>query len=116
MNAESDYDWIPESDLHVRKLWLSDEEKESLKNSEYLDLALGIFPAYRNDGLSAGLNTQGRIMVGKYWMPTPDWAGGIDLNIALVKYFGGHPPGLGKLEIWTVTVAVFYGLQPNRNR
>jgi len=110
---KTDYDLIPEADLHVRKLWLSDEEKESLKNSEYLDLAAGIFPAYHNDGLSAGLKAQGRIMVGKYWMPTPDWAGGIDLNIALVKYFGGHPPGLGKFEIWTVTVAVFYGLQPH---
>ena len=89
---------------------MSDEEEESLRNSEYVDLAAGAFPAYGNDGTRSGYLPQGRLAVGKYWMPVLGWHGGLDVNIALVQYFRGHPPGLGQNEIFTVAAAFFYRL------
>jgi hypothetical protein len=131
--ARSAYDFIPETDLHMRTLWLGSEESEPLRNSEYVDLSLGFYPSYeflsldkalcgRQDSSGAciagdeprgGLRVQGRITLGKYWMPFHALDLGLDANISLGHYdvpglFDSHPPGMGRTDYVTATVSVFW--------
>jgi hypothetical protein len=120
VNAESPYDMIPETSLHVRKLWLSSEEQESLAGSEYVDVSLGLAPGYRfltldevapNEfrpeprvGAIPGL----RLILGKNWMPFTSVPIGIDFNIAVGHYFQGHPPAFEHINFATASVSLFF--------
>jgi len=119
VNAEVAYDFIPEADFHLRKLWLGAEDKESLRNSEYLDVSAGIYPSYRFLPLDQilmgrseprdGPEPQARITLGKYWMPFFPFSLGVDINLSLGHFFaGGHPPGYGHVDYVTAGIAIFY--------
>jgi hypothetical protein len=110
--GESAYDGSPEADIHLRKVWLAAEERASLRNSEYVDLALGVFPSYRNDGNRAGLQGHARITIGKYWTPLAEMPWGFDIGLSLGRYFVGHPPGFSHPDIITASLAIFYAFNP----
>lgn len=118
-NADAGYDFIPETDLHLRKLWLGAEERESLRNSEYLDVSVGVFPSYRFLPLDQiiqgkteprdGPMPQARLSLGKYWMPFRALPVGLDINLAIGHYFAnGHPPGYHHVDYVTATLSVLW--------
>ena len=109
-HADSRYDYWPEVDFHLRRLWLSDEDVESLRNSEYVDVGAGVFPAYNLNGDQVGALPQARIGVGKYWIPVVGWRGGLDVNIAFAHYFWSRPPGSNHVQLLTLAAAFFYRL------
>lgn len=117
--ADAAYDYIPEFDAHLRKLWLGSEEGESLRNSEYVEISAGAYPSYRFLGLETlltgadeprqGLRPQARLTLGKYWMPFFPAGPGLDIGLSLGHYFlGGHPPGYPHPDYATVTLSLFF--------
>ena len=116
-NADTAFDFIPEFDAHLRKLWLSAEDRESMRNSEYADLSAGLFPCYRflpldeilpgvNEPME-GLRPHVRLSLGKYWMPFFPAPYGVDINLTLGHYFGGHPPDYAHIDYVTAGISVF---------
>jgi hypothetical protein len=117
-NLDEAYDLIPEVNLRLRKLWLGSEERESLRNSEYVDLAVGMYPAYQFlsfDQILVGRNEprigprpQVLLSLGKYWMPLASLPGGLNLSLTLGHFFLGHPPGYPHAEVLTAAFSLFY--------
>jgi hypothetical protein len=111
-------DYLPEIGWHFRRIWLASEELEPLRNSEYVEFAIGLFPAtnYRFDENSptlTRLNRLGyrpllRIAIGKYWMPFRNLPWGMDANLVLGRYLQGHPPQYYHQDLLTATISFFW--------
>ncbi|MDB5106670.1 MAG: hypothetical protein JWP91_4359 [Fibrobacteres bacterium] len=106
--AHSGYDFLPQVNLATRMLWLGDEDKEPIRNSEYFGLSAGGFFAYNFGGGKAGLKPFGTLSLGKYWMPFDNQPMGLDLNLELTRYFSGHLPGRSELVYITTGIHLFY--------
>ncbi|HKP98281.1 MAG TPA: hypothetical protein VJ385_21295 [Fibrobacteria bacterium] len=109
-DAIAGYDFLPQVNLGLRKLWLGDEDTEPIRNSEYFGLSLGGFFAYNFDGKEAGLKPFGTLSLGKYWMPFDNRPFGLDLNLELTRYLSGHLPGRSETTYVTLGLHLFYQL------
>lgn len=120
VNAQSPYDLFPEAGMHIRKLWINNEDQESLAGSEYFDAALIVAPGYRfltldfvpsGEFLSEprlGPVPGVRIAAGMNWKPFVDVPFGLDVNLAVGHYFVGHPPGFYHINFATAGISVFW--------
>jgi len=119
--AEASQDYWPEIGLQVRRLWLAAEENDALRNSEYVEIGLGLFPAYSfgktdfSQSFEATVDALGyrpmaRLAIGKYWKPFNNVPGGLDANLVLGRYLSGHPPGFGHRDLLTVFLGAFWEL------
>jgi hypothetical protein len=107
-DAAAGYDYLPQADLGLRKLWLGDEDSEPIRNSEYFSLSLGGFFAYNFNGKRAGLKPFGTLSLGKYWMPFDNRPLGMDLNLELTRYLSGHLPNRSETTYITLGLHLFY--------
>jgi hypothetical protein len=105
--AESPYDLIPQGALHLRKVWLNDQDTSSVRNSEYISLSAGAYAAYDFRGDRIGARPFGGVTLGKYWMPFADQPYGLDLSLELTRYFSGHPPGKPVNHFLSASVSLF---------
>ncbi len=106
--AKRGYDYLPLTDVSVRKLWLGDEDTQPIRNSEYFGLSLGGYFAYDFGGLEAGLKPFGTLDLGKYWMPFDNRPLGLDLNLELTRYLSGHLPNRSETTYITIGLHMFY--------
>ncbi len=116
--ARTSMDHWPEIGLHLRRIWLAAEENEALRNSEYVEFGLGLFPAY-SFALTdletfmpydkrLGYRGMLRAAIGQYWMPFSNVPFGLDANVVLGRYLDGHPPGYPHRDLLTLTVTLFW--------
>jgi hypothetical protein len=101
------FDYIPQTGLHLRQLWLSDQDTSTVRNSEYISLVLGFYPAYDFEGSRDGLKPFGAIALGKYWMPFGNRPYGLDFCIEISRFFDGHPPGRPRTFFLSAGVNLF---------
>lgn len=106
--ARTGYDYIPQLGIHLRQLWLSDQDSSSLESSEYVSLVVGGYMAYDFDGKQAGLKPFGAIALGKYWMPFDNAPYGLDFCLEITRYFDGHPPNKPRNHFLSTGVNLFY--------
>lgn len=107
-HARSGYDYLPQTNLQVRKSWLGDGDTGAVRNSEYFGLSLGGFFAYNFNGEKAGLKPYGSLTLGKYWMPFENTPFGLDLNLELTRYLSGHLPTRSETTYVTLGLHLFY--------
>ncbi|MDB5051755.1 MAG: hypothetical protein JWO30_4826 [Fibrobacteres bacterium] len=107
-DAVAGYDYLPQVNVGLRKLWLGDEETEPIRGSEYFGLSAGGFFAYNFNGERAGLRPFGTLSLGKYWMPFDNRPLGMDLNLELTRYLSGHLPNRSETTYITLGLHVFY--------
>ena len=106
--ARTGYDYIPQVGLHLRQLWLSDQDSSSVENSEYLSLVVGGYMAYDFQGLQSGLKPFGAVALGKYWIPFDNAPYGLDFCLEITRYFDGHPPSKPRNHFLSAGVNLFY--------
>jgi hypothetical protein len=107
LSARSPYDHIPQGALHLRKIWLSDQDTSSVRNSEYISISAGAYAAYDFKGDRIGARPFGGVTLGKYWMPFEALPYGLDLSLELTRYFLGHPPNIPVNHFLSASVNVF---------
>lgn len=107
-DATVPYDYRPQVNLAVRKLWLGDGDSEPIRNSEYFGVSLGGFFAYTFNGEQAGLKPYGTLSLGKYWMPFDNRPLGLDLNLELTRYLSGHLPNRSETTYVTLGLHLFF--------
>ena len=105
--ADERYDWLPQIGLQLRKLWLGDEDKLSVENSEYFCATVGGYFAYDFGGVHSGLRPFGSVTGGKYWMPFAGMPAGLDLYLGYTRYFMGHLPGKSSVDFISGGINVF---------
>lgn len=106
-SASEPYDYIPQAGLHLRQLWLSDQDTSTVRNSEYISLVLGIYPSYDFEGSRDGLKPFGAVAFGKYWMPFGNRPYGLDFCLEIARFFDGHPPGKPRTFFLSAGVNLF---------
>lgn len=109
-SGETGYDYLPRTGLHLRQLWLSDQDTSSIRDSEHISVVAGAYPAYDFKGDRVGPRPYGAIHLGKYWMPFDDKPYGLDFSLELTRYFLGHPPGLSRVHHLGAGVNLFVAL------
>ena len=106
--AVDGYDYLPQTGLHGRKLWTSDGEFESIRNSEYLDVGLGAFFAYDLASEKIGPRPFVSVAIGKYWTPFENLPAGLDLGLEITRYLSGVPPRRTAIDRITACLNTFY--------
>lgn len=106
--SESNYDFLPQINLELRKIWLGEEGASPLVNSEYFSFSLGSFFGYTFDGEQSWFNPIGSLAMGKYWMPLEKEPFGLDLSLELSRLFTGHLQGFSQLTYVTTCIRFFY--------
>jgi hypothetical protein len=105
--AETGYDYIPQAAVHLRQLWLSDQDTATVRSSEYFSLGLGGYAAYDFRGERSGAKPFAAIILGKYWMPYENQPFGFDFGLEITRYFDGHPPFKERNHFLSVGVNLF---------
>lgn len=105
--AREAYDYYPQVALHLRQVWLSDQDTSTVGNTEYFTLALGGYAAYDFQGARAGIKPFAAIVVGKYWMPFRNQPFGLDFCLELTRYFDGHPPYKERNHFFSAGINLF---------
>lgn len=105
--AASDYDYIPQVALHLRRLWLSDQDSSTVGNSEYGAVIVGGYPAYDFVGERSGARPFLSLAIGKYWMPFENAPYGLDFSLEITRFIDGHPPGNSRVSFLTCGLNLF---------
>ncbi len=106
--ASETYEFLPQTVLEFRKLWLSDEGIDPFRNSEYFSVTFGGFFAYDFSGKRLGLRPLGSFCIGKYWVPFENKPWGFDFSLELTRLFSGHLPHRPELEFINLGVNLFF--------
>ena len=93
--ARNGYDYIPQVALHLRQLWLSDQDSSTVRNSEYFSVIVGGYYAYDFLGNRAGPRPFVAFSLGKNWMPFNNQPFGLDFCLEIDRYFDGVPQRTG---------------------
>lgn len=112
--AEEDYDYLPQVGLHIRQLWLNDQDSSTVRNSEYITLVIGTYFAYDFLGEPSGAKPFLAFALGKYWMPFNNRPFGLDFCLEITRYFDGHPPHKPRNHFLTVGVSLFRAIPLGR--
>lgn len=107
VKARTGYDYIPQVGLHLRQLWLSDQDSSSVRNSEYFSVILGGYYAYDFLGGRAGPRPFLAFALGKHWMPFNNQPFGLDFCLELDRYFEGVPQRKPRTIFLTAGVSLF---------
>lgn len=113
-SAMEAYDYIPQTGIHLRQLWLSDQDSSTVSNSEYISLAVGAYPAYDFQGEQSGLKPFAAVILGKYWMPFANQPFGLDFCLEITRFFDGHPPSKPRNHFLSAGVNLFRVISSNR--
>ena len=105
------YDYFPETNLELRRLWLGDDGQGTMRNGEYFSFSMGAYHGYGFDGEKEGLEPLAAISIGKYWTVfetknLQDW--GFDTSIELSRLIQGHLLGGTDLVFVTLQISVYY--------
>ena len=108
--AEHGYDYLPQTLLQARKLWVGDQDTSSVRNSEYFGVSLGGYFGYDFQGKRLGFLPMGAFSLGKYWMPFDNAPFGLDFSLELSRYFLGHLSSNTHVNFLGAGFNLFYSL------
>lgn len=107
VKARIGYDYIPQVGIHLRQLWLGDQDSSTVRNSEYFSVIVGGYYAYDFLGGRAGPRPFLAFALGKHWMPFNDQPFGLDFCLELDCYFDGVPQRKPRTIFLTAGVSLF---------
>ena len=107
VKARTGYDYLPQVGLHLRQLWLSDQDSSTVRNSEYFTVIIGGYYAYDFLGNRAGPRPFLALALGKHWMPFNNQPFGLDFCLEMDRYFDGVPQRKPRTIFLTAGVSLF---------